>query len=234
MGMMMLTLYALWHFNQRHSLGRLLLVPVLLGLSQVGEVHVGLPGPPAGGHPIGSRLAGLGCVGKSQELGRAYLDGSDGYAGGGDGSLSWTGNHQCEDLFNPQPDASRRLRFHLVALPRNPGQRPGFLGWLPIPLPYPYLQGLDLVSYRDQTGYGVSRILLLGKLSPYGFPDYYFIDLAIKTPLPLLIAFFAGLILFFSHKPGRRRVLAHQSFLLILVTWALVDEPIFLHATTYA
>ena len=37
MGTMLFTVYALWHFNQRPSFGRLFLVAILLGVSQLAK-----------------------------------------------------------------------------------------------------------------------------------------------------------------------------------------------------
>ena len=55
---------------------------------------------------------------------------------------------------------------------------------LPIPVPFPFLQGLDLVSMRDQTGFGHGRIYLLGQLSEgRGIPGYYFVAYLLKEPL---------------------------------------------------
>jgi 4-amino-4-deoxy-L-arabinose transferase-like glycosyltransferase len=57
------------------------------------------------------------------------------------------------------------------------------LARLPVPLPYPFLQGLDLVRYVEQTGANFSRIYLLGELREGPFPSYYFIAALFKTPL---------------------------------------------------
>jgi hypothetical protein len=59
------------------------------------------------------------------------------------------------------------------------------LNFLPIPLPYPYLEGLDLVSLRERTGFGFGRIYLLGLLSHEGFVGYYLIAFLFKVPIAI-------------------------------------------------
>jgi ABC-type multidrug transport system fused ATPase/permease subunit len=58
------------------------------------------------------------------------------------------------------------------------------LGQLPLPVPYPYLQGLDLVVEHERTGSSYGRIYLLGELRQgEGFPGYYFYASLYKLPL---------------------------------------------------
>jgi hypothetical protein len=58
---------------------------------------------------------------------------------------------------------------------------------IPIPLPYPYLEGLDFVMFRERTGDGYGNIYLLGELRKgTGFEGYYFIASLFKVPLPIL------------------------------------------------
>lgn len=84
----------------------------------------------------------------------------------------------------------------------------------PVPMPEPYLQGLDRVQFRDDTGFGVSRIYLLGDLKQgEGFTGYYFITYFLKTPLAsqllLLLALIAYLI-----KRKEYKFLTNEIFLL--------------------
>jgi phage-related holin len=58
---------------------------------------------------------------------------------------------------------------------------------IPVPVPYPYLEGLDFVMYRERTGDGYGNIYLLGQLREgTGFFGYYFIASMFKVPLPIL------------------------------------------------
>lgn len=84
-----------------------------------------------------------------------------------------------------------------------------------MPLPYPYLQGLDLVKYGDESGTGFGRIYLLGELrSNRGFPSYYLVAFLFKTPLGLQV-----LLLWAVVQAWRRRLGAeffrHEFFLVV-------------------
>ena len=75
------------------------------------------------------------------------------------------------------------------------------LARLPIPVPYPYLQGLDLVMMRDQTGFGHGRVYLFGQLSQdKGIPGYYFAAALLKEPLASQILFLLALAAFALRK----------------------------------
>jgi hypothetical protein len=60
---------------------------------------------------------------------------------------------------------------------------------LPVPLPYPYLQGLDDVRQRERSGRGYGNIYLFGQLNKEGFPGYYFYAFVYKVPLATQIIF---------------------------------------------
>ena len=58
------------------------------------------------------------------------------------------------------------------------------LSRLPVPFPYPYLQGLDLVRFRERAGKGFGRIYLCGQLrDDEGFKAYYLYAYLFKEPL---------------------------------------------------
>ncbi len=62
--------------------------------------------------------------------------------------------------------------------------RLGPLASLPVPVPYPYLEGLDWVVHRERTGEGRSSVYLLGELrSGRGFNGYYFYASLFKLPI---------------------------------------------------
>jgi 4-amino-4-deoxy-L-arabinose transferase-like glycosyltransferase len=57
----------------------------------------------------------------------------------------------------------------------------------PIPLPYPYVEGLDWVIQRERTGEGYGNIYLLGETRKgQGFAGYYFVATLFKLPLGTL------------------------------------------------
>ena len=80
---------------------------------------------------------------------------------------------------------------------------------LPLPVPQPYLTGLDMVTRDAHDG---TLTYLHGSFSRHGFPTYYLIALLIKTPVGtlLLLAIAAWLAC-----TGRLRAPAAEGFLLV-------------------
>jgi hypothetical protein len=70
----------------------------------------------------------------------------------------------------------------------------------PVPLPYPFLQGLDLMKNNEQTGKSFGGVYLLGELgksqdpSFHGFKSYYAVALFFKEPIALQVLFLLGLV----------------------------------------
>lgn len=79
-----------------------------------------------------------------------------------------------------------------------------FLGFVPIPLPEPYVQGLDRVKFRDQTGYGNHGVYLWGDLRRprdqnfRGFKTYFFQAFLFKVPITIQVFFMFSLFVFFK------------------------------------
>jgi len=71
---------------------------------------------------------------------------------------------------------------------------------------------------------------MLGRLSDTGFPGFYFVDLALKTPLPTLIAIAAGTVVVLRRRPSLARMLENEIFLLVPVVWYLYFMNFQLHA----
>ncbi|MEQ1896578.1 MAG: glycosyltransferase family 39 protein [Vicinamibacterales bacterium] len=70
----------------------------------------------------------------------------------------------------------------------------GVLGILPLPLPHPYLEGLDWIIQRERTGEGYGHIYLLGTLrAGEGFPGYYLVASMFKVPLGTLLLLAAAI-----------------------------------------
>lgn len=65
----------------------------------------------------------------------------------------------------------------------------GPLKALPVPVPYPYLEGLDHVKFNEETGTYFGRAYLLGKLKEGGerFNGYYFFAFFFKAPIAFQI-----------------------------------------------
>lgn len=71
---------------------------------------------------------------------------------------------------------------------------------LPVPLPYPFLQGLDMLKYDDDSGLTYGKIYLLGELrdpldpSFHNFKLYYVVAMFFKEPIAAQILFCLGLL----------------------------------------
>lgn len=94
-------------------------------------------------------------------------------------------------------------------------QRLPLLGSLPVPVPYPFLEGLDWVKFTELTGADVGTPYLLGRLHPPSsgpIPGYYLFAVLYKVPLPLLLLGGLGLIL--ASRPRRNGFWEREWFLL--------------------
>jgi hypothetical protein len=92
------------------------------------------------------------------------------------------------------------------------------LGGVPVPTPYPYLQGLDLVLYRESTGTGYGNIYLLGNLHPVeGFKGYYFVASLFKVPVATQLILLAALVVYFRDKTRRSHFWQDEVFMLLPV-----------------
>src|SRR4029077_19236019 len=97
----------------------------------------------------------------------------------------------------------------------------GLFGAVPLPLPYEYLNGLDLVVFNDSSRIGGGDVYLLGKLSRRGFASYYAIATLLKTPLPFLALLLV--------RPWRRERLRWDLMLLAPVLWLFVHFSFFFY-----
>lgn len=97
------------------------------------------------------------------------------------------------------------------------------LGRIPMPVPYPYLQGLDLIRYYEQEGGSYGNIYLLGHISPLkGFPGYFLVASALKLPIATQLIVILALIMYFARKEQRTRFFQNEAFLLISVVFFTV------------
>ncbi len=101
---------------------------------------------------------------------------------------------------------------------------------LPLPLPLPYVQGLDLVKFEERMGEAWGNIYMAGHLrvnhhngTLRGFPGYYFYAAFFKVPIPTQIIFLVALVGYFSRRaqPAARGLRREEIFLLvpILIYW---------------
>ncbi len=101
---------------------------------------------------------------------------------------------------------------------------------LPLPLPVPYVQGLDLVKFEERMGEAFGNIYMAGHLrvnhhdgTLRGFPGYYFYAAFFKVPIAKQIIFLVALFGYFSRRgqPAARGLRREEIFLLvpILLYW---------------
>jgi hypothetical protein len=90
---------------------------------------------------------------------------------------------------------------------------------LRVPLPYPYLQGLDWVMSRESTGVGYGPAYMLGQLSDHGFPGYYFVAFLFKVPLAIQIMLVLSAVAI-AKKADWSRLLNSESFLLVPILFS--------------
>jgi 4-amino-4-deoxy-L-arabinose transferase-like glycosyltransferase len=87
---------------------------------------------------------------------------------------------------------------------------------VPIPVPYPYLEGLDWIRETEQRADRYGNIYLLGHLSkPRGFPGYYFVASALKVPVATQVLFLSALALFVLDRQRRAQFQRKEVFLLL-------------------
>jgi hypothetical protein len=103
------------------------------------------------------------------------------------------------------------------------------LKWVPAPLAYPYLQGLDWVKYNEESGKSYGHIYLLGKSQKAPFKGYYFFAYIFKEPIPLQIFLLCSLTAYWMHR-FEFAPLNNELFLLLPVVFFAVYFNFFFKA----
>lgn len=105
-----------------------------------------------------------------------------------------------------------------------------WLGKLPIPTPYPYLEGLDWVMQREQTGDGYGAIYLLGQLrNGRGFKGYFFIAYLLKVPIATQIVVLGALIKYIKDRDWKK-LLSDEIFLFVPIIFYAIYFNFFFNA----
>ncbi len=126
--------------------------------------------------------------------------------------------------FTPLKDYGFRSQMFL-SLQEIPGIR-----HLPVPIPYPYLEGLDETKYRERTGYGYGNIYLFGELrTGQGFPGYYVAASLLKIPLATLLIFVLALV-FYVHGYRKYDFIKCESILFVPIVFFVVYFNFFFRA----
>ncbi len=102
-----------------------------------------------------------------------------------------------------------------------------------LPLPYPYLEGLDWVLARERSGQGFGNTYLLGEVREgRGFPGYFLVAGLFKVPLPTQIVWLATLVAYplLQVRRHRFRFARDEAFLLVPVAFFTVYFNFFFQA----
>ncbi len=101
-----------------------------------------------------------------------------------------------------------------------------FLRKLPVPTPYPFLEGLDWVIQRSNAHFPV---YLLGQVQREGFPGYYFVAFLVKEPIATQLILVAAVLVYLRAPQRRRRFLQDELFLFAPVAFFVVYFNFFYH-----
>jgi len=108
-------------------------------------------------------------------------------------------------------------------IPRLP-----LLAQVPVPFPYPFLQGLHMMKVDEETGRTFGNVYLLGKLGDttnpafHGFKSYYAVVFFYKEPIALQILFLIGLVWICRHRKLHDFIVGEGPLVMtatILVVW---------------
>ena len=133
-------------------------------------------------------------------------------------------------LFNRSFIPFKDYRFQSQAL-KSLQSEAGIFGNVPVPVPYPFLQGLDRISFRERTGFGFGRIYLLGQLRKgEGFAGYFLVASLFKVPIASQLIVLGSLAIYFIQKRRRQSFFINEQFLLIPVLFYSIYFNFFYNA----
>lgn len=211
-GMIVLSTYVLWQFSEKRDWRHAVTLAIVLGLSQLSKytciflfplfaVLLIVRDSPEVFHSVKSRdFQWL-----RNYLGRMFLYAlmiglvsiliiNIGFL------FNQTGNPISTYKF--RSETFNRIKAHVLSV-----------GDLPVPLPYPYLQGLDDVRSRERTGRGYGNIYLFGQLRKEGFKGYYLVATLYKEPIATQVAFLLAIGVYL-YKRKYRNFLKNELFLI--------------------
>ena len=110
--------------------------------------------------------------------------------------------------------------YQFRSVPFSALQKNAILRQIPVPVPYPYLEGLDWMINTEQSGNRYGNLYLLGQLSkPKGFPGYYFIASLLKVPIASQILVVASFVVYLLSRDRNKNFLRNEVFLLFPVVF---------------
>jgi hypothetical protein len=102
---------------------------------------------------------------------------------------------------------------------------------VPVPVPYPYLEGFDWIIQREATGFGYGNLYLMGQIHPVkGFAGYYMVASLLKVPIATQIVVWASLVFYFRDKKRRQNIWKDEIFLLLPVLFYSIYFNFFYNA----
>lgn len=113
------------------------------------------------------------------------------------------------------------------------------VGNIPLPLPVPYVQGLDVSKFDERMGMGWGNIYMAGKLrmnyhngTLHGFPAYYFYAAFFKVPVAKQVIFLVALFGYFFRRgqPAARTLRREEVFLLVPIAFYWIYFNFFFNA----
>lgn len=231
-GMMTLSFYWLWRFANSGRIADGVTCAVVVGLSQLVKYSAVALLPLGLAALLLHDLPGL-----RQAYGERGLPAIARYAGRVAIYLLVTGviavaiinvGFLMNRTFTPLKDY--RFRSELF---RNFQSRLSLIGMVPVPVPYPYLEGLDWMRETEQTADRYGNIYLLGHVSkPKGFAGYYFVASALKVPVSGQIIILLALGVYALDRQRRGRFLRDEVFLLLPVAAFTLYFDFFFNAQT--
>lgn len=100
-----------------------------------------------------------------------------------------------------------------------------------VPVPYPYLEGLDWVIQRERTNTGFGRVYLLGETRfAAGFPGYYMIASLLKVPIATQIILLSAFAVYLIDRQRWGKFLRNEWFLLWPVLFYVIYFNFFYRA----
>ncbi len=214
------TCYAFWHFCRQPGWRTALVAALTLGASQVAKYFCVLLYPLLASLALVYWAPGLSVLVRRREV--------RGLVAAMRASVGWAAALVLVSvvvinvgfLFNGTLTPLAGYRFRSELFRGLQAHLPSWLASTPLPLPHPYLDGLDWVLANERRGGSFSPPYLFGRLREGGFFGYYLVAYLVKAPLAVQIAFLAALVTYL--KSGRARWFREREvFLLgpVLLFW---------------
>jgi len=106
---------------------------------------------------------------------------------------------------------------------RNIQEKHPLLGEVPIPVPYPFLGGIDFMSDVEARGSADGNIYLLGHVrEDNGFPGYYFVASFLKLPISTQIFLWLAVLIYIIQIKSRSSFIKNELFIFVPVLFLTI------------